>query len=184
MRIVGGELRARRIVEPDDRAIRPTPDRVREAVFNMLAHSHGSALEGGRVVDLFAGTGAMGLEALSRGARFALFVDEGPAARALLRTNVEALGLTGRSKVWRRDATALGQATLPPFALAFADPPYGRGLGERAAASLLAGGWLAPHALLVLEEEAPHLPDALEGFEALDRRAFGRTAVGFFRRTV
>ena len=183
MRIVGGEHRGRRIAEPDDRTIRPTPDRVREAVFNVLAHAHPESLAGSRAIDLFAGTGAMGLEALSRGCRFALFVDHGPASRALLRTNVEALGLTGRSKVWRRDATALGVTVLAPFDIAFADPPYGGGLGERAAASLLAGGWLAPHALLVLEEEARHLPGALEGFEPLDRRSFGRTAVGFFRRS-
>lgn len=181
MRIVAGELRGRRIAEPPDRAIRPTPDRVREAVFNVLAHAHPDQLDGTRALDLFAGTGAMGLEALSRGARFALFVDEAPAARALQRGNVEALGLTGRTKIWRRDATALGDATLAPFDVAFADPPYGRRLSERAAASLLAGGWLAPGAVLVLEEEARHLPADLPGFSALERREFGRTAVGFFR---
>ena len=184
MRIVGGEFRGRRIAEPSDNSTRPTSDRVREAMFNVLSHSRVVDLVGVRVIDLFAGTGAMGLEALSRGARFALFVDNAPAARGLLRTNVDALDLAGRTKVWRRDATALGDATLAPFEIAFADPPYGRGLGERAAASLIAGGWLAPDAVLVLEEEAGHLPAALAGFEALDRRAFGRTAVGVFRRQV
>ena len=182
MRIVAGEFRGRRIAEPTDRSIRPTSDRVREAVFNVLAHAEGVALDGARVVDLFAGTGAMGLEALSRGARFALFVDQGLASRGLLRTNIEAMGLTGRTKVWRRDATAMGEATLAPFGLAFADPPYGAKLGERAAASLVAGGWLEPDATLVLEEEASQLPDVLAGFETVDRRTFGRTAVGFFRR--
>lgn len=182
MRIVGGELRGRRIAEPPDHRIRPTSDRVREAVFNVLEHAHSEAPRDARVVDLFAGTGAMGLEALSRGARFGLFVDDAVDARGLLRANVEALGLTGRTKIWRRDATALGRATLPPFALAFADPPYGKQLGERAAASLVEGGWLEADALLVLEEDASHLPMTLDGFESVDRRLFGRTSVGVFRR--
>ena len=181
MRIVGGEFRGRRILAPEGDDVRPTSDRVRQALFDTLTHSHRDVLSGTRALDLFAGTGALGLEALSRGCRFCLFVDEGQGGRALLRRNVEAFGLTGRTKIWRRDATQLGRCTLPPFALAFADPPYGKGLGERAAAALIEGGWLEAGALLVLEERADALPTALDGFDALDRRDFGGTAVGLFR---
>ena len=181
MRIVGGEFRGRRILTPEGDDVRPTSDRVRQALFDTLTHSHERALDGTRALDLFAGTGALGLEALSRGCRFCLFVDEGQGGRALLRRNVESLGLTGRTKVWRRDATRLGRCTLPPFSLAFADPPYGKGLGERAAVALREGGWLEPGALLVLEERADGLPSAIDGFDALDWRDFGGTAIGLFR---
>ena len=133
MRIVGGRLGGRTLLAPKSQAIRPTADRLREALFNILQHSYGDPVEGARVLDLFAGTGALGLEALSRGAAFVLFVDDGAEARALLRGNVDALGAGGASKVYRRDATRLGPAhPMEPFSLAFLDPPYGKGLAERA----------------------------------------------------
>jgi 16S rRNA (guanine966-N2)-methyltransferase len=181
MRIVAGRFRGRAIAAPSDQSIRPTADRTRESVFNMLA-SRGR-IEGARVIDLFAGTGALGLEAMSRGASFALFVEESAQGRGLLRTNIEAFGLQGSTKIFRRDATDLGvPGTMEPFDLAFADPPYGRGLGEKAAASLLAGGWLVTGGILVLEERVSGAPAALEGFALLDQRRFGETMIGFFER--
>ena len=136
-------------------AIRPTTDRLRETLFNILLHAYGDPVTGARVLDLFAGTGALGIEAISRGADFVLFVDDGAEARALLRENVAALGLGGVTRIFRRDATKLGPAhPVEPFSLVFVDPPYGKGLAERALASALAGGWLAPGALIVVEEAA------------------------------
>ncbi|RUZ82129.1 16S rRNA (guanine(966)-N(2))-methyltransferase RsmD, partial [Mesorhizobium sp. M7A.F.Ca.US.006.01.2.1] len=151
MRIVGGEFRGRPLATPRSSAIRPTTDRTREAVFNVLAHRFAAQLDGARVLDLFAGTGALGLEALSRGASYGVFIEESAEGRGLIRDNVEAFGLTGRTKIFRRDATGLGEAgTLAPFGLVFADPPYGKGLGERALQSAKAGGWLRPGALCVV----------------------------------
>ena len=146
MRIVGGRLRGRALAAPDDQSIRPTSDRVREAMFNILAHGVAAIeLNGIKVLDLFAGTGALGLEAVSRGAAQCLFVDDSADARGLIRDNVEAFGLTGVTKIFRRDATALGEAgKYGAFDLLLLDPPYGRGLGERAIASALAGGWIVP----------------------------------------
>ena len=135
MRIVGGEFRGRPLATPRSQSIRPTTDRTREAVFNVLTHGFPEKLEGARVLDLFAGTGALGLEALSRGAAHCLFIEESAEGRGLIRTNVEAFGLQGRTKIFRRDATGLGDAgTIAPFGLVFADPPYGKGLGENGAA--------------------------------------------------
>jgi len=183
MRIAGGRLRNRPLYAPAGRATRPTSDRVREAIFNVLAHGiDGFALEGARALDLFAGTGALGLEALSRGARFALFVDESAAARGAIRRNAETLDVTGQIKIWRRDATKLGPCALPPFRLAFIDPPYGRGLGEAALAALVAGDWLEPGAVVVLEESERVAIAAPEGLERLDSRAYGDTQVVFLRR--
>src|SRR5207342_677770 len=143
MRIVGGRLRGRSLAAPKTQAIRPTADRLREALFNILLHAYGDPIAGARVLDLFAGTGALGIEATSRGAAFTLFIDNGAEARALLRNNVEALGLGGVTKVYRRDATNLGPAhPMEPFSLVFLDPPYGRGFAEKALASLRDGGWL------------------------------------------
>ncbi|MCB1385124.1 MAG: 16S rRNA (guanine(966)-N(2))-methyltransferase RsmD [Nitratireductor sp.] len=176
MRIVGGEFRGRRLAAPKSDRIRPTTDRNRESLFNIL--SNRIDLDGSRVIDLFAGTGALGFEALSRGAGHALFVDDGAEARALLQQNIESLGLQGRARLFRRDATRLGAiGTLRPFDLAFLDPPYGRGLGERALGALRAGGWLDRDALVVLEERHDSAPLAIEGFEILDRRDFGETAM-------
>ena len=137
MRVVGGRLKGRNLASPSSREIRPTADRLRESLFNILIHAYDDPISGARVLDLFAGTGALGIEAISRGAKFALFVDNGAEARALLRNNVEALGLGGVTKVYRRDATNLGAAhPIEPFALVFLDPPYGKGLAEKALASL------------------------------------------------
>jgi len=183
MRIVGGEFRGRSVATPRNDAIRPTTDRTREAVFNVLAHRYPDRLEGVRVLDLFAGTGALGLEALSRGAAFAMFVDEGVESRGLIRTNVETFGLMGRTKIFRRDATRLGEVgTIQPFGLLFADPPYGRGLGEQALASALAGGWLAPGALCVVEEAASAPFGPVAGFAVRDERDYGDTVVRFLDR--
>src|SRR5215470_12515643 len=155
MRIVAGRFKGRSLSAPEDASLRPTSDKVRQAIFNILEHGDFGAavpLEGARVIDLFAGTGALGLEALSRGARFCLFVEEAAESRALIRENVEALGLTGASKIWRRDATTLGPLdTLSPFDLAFLDPPYRKGLIAPALRGLAAGGWLNQGALVVVE---------------------------------
>lgn len=154
MRIVGGEHRGKRIVSPATRNTRPTSDRVRESIFNILEHGvEGFTIEGTRVLDLFAGTGALGLEALSRGARFVQFVEDASAARGAIRQNADSLGLIGKCKIWRRDASRLGAcAPQSPFDLVFADPPYGKGLAAKALASLVDGGWLAPTAVVVVEE--------------------------------
>lgn len=183
MRIVGGELRGRPVATPRGNAIRPTTDRTRESLFNMLASR--LDLEGVRVLDLFAGTGALGLEALSRGASFVLFVDNSAEARGLIRDNIEALGVSARARLFRRDAASLGQCgTMAPFDLAFADPPYGKGLAERAAHELAAGGWLKPGAMLIVEEAHQSAPSALDGFELAEQRRFGETVIGFFTRTM
>jgi len=178
MRIVGGRLRGRALAAPKSQAVRPTADRLREALFNILAHAYGDPVTGERVLDLFAGTGALGLEALSRGAQFALFIDDGSEARALLRENVAALGLGGVSKIFRRDATRLGAAhPVEPFSLAFLDPPYRQGLAQEALSSARAGGWLTPAALVVVEEAAKADFAAPEGFEQLERRLYDDTAL-------
>jgi 16S rRNA (guanine966-N2)-methyltransferase len=182
MRIVGGEFRGRPLATPRSQAIRPTTDRTREAVFNVLAHRHADRLEGARVLDLFAGTGALGLEALSRGAAYALFIEESAEGRGLIRENVEAFGLSGRTKIFRRDATALGEVgTLAPFSLVFADPPYGKGLGERALRSARGGGWLAPGALCIVEEAASASFDPGPGFKLVDERGYGATVIRFLQ---
>ena len=183
MRIVGGRLRGRALAAPKSQGIRPTADRLRESLFNILAHAYGDPVTGARVLDLFAGTGALGLEAISRGAKFAQFVDDGTEARALLRQNVEALGLGGVTKVYRRDATALGSAhPHEPFALAFLDPPYGKGLGEQAMASLRDGNWLVPGAIVVVEEAVAAKLVTPDGFEECERRAYDDTEFVVMRR--
>jgi 16S rRNA (guanine966-N2)-methyltransferase len=173
MRIVGGRLGGRTLAGPKSQAIRPTSDRLRESLFNILAHAHGDPVTGARVLDLFAGTGALGLEAMSRGASFALLIDDGTEARALMRQNVEALGLGGVTRIFRRDATKLGPVhPLEPFSLVFLDPPYRHGLAERALASLRTGGWLTPEAVVAVEEAADAEFKAPEGFAELDRRRY------------
>ncbi|WJR79571.1 16S rRNA (guanine(966)-N(2))-methyltransferase RsmD [Bradyrhizobium sp. NP1] len=182
MRVVAGRLRGRSLASPASRDIRPTADRLRESVFNILMHAYENPVQDARVLDLFAGTGALGIEAVSRGAAFALFVDNGAEARALLRNNVEALGLGGVTKVYRRDATDLGPAhPVPPFSLVFLDPPYGKGLAEKALASLRDGGWLTEGALLVVEEAKAASFKPPDGFEELDRRAYDDTEFVFLR---
>ncbi|OQW60970.1 MAG: 16S rRNA (guanine(966)-N(2))-methyltransferase RsmD [Proteobacteria bacterium SG_bin9] len=182
MRVVGGRLRGRSIAGPSSQAIRPTADRLRESLFNILMHAYENPLDGARVLDLFAGTGALGIEAISRGAAFTLFVDNGAEARALLRNNVEALGLGGVTRVFRRDATNLGPCyPVEPFSLVFLDPPYGKGLGELALVSLIEGKWLTPGALIVAEEATSAALTAPAGFEELERRAYDDTEFVFMR---
>src|SRR2546423_3456173 len=182
MRIVGGRLRGRALAAPKSQAIRPTADRLRESLFNILIHAYGDPITGARVLDLFAGTGALGMEALSRGAAFALFVDDGAEARALLRQNVEALGLAAIARIFRRDATKLGAAhPVEPFSLVFLDPPYRQGLAEKALASALAGGWLTPDALIVVEEAAAAEFKAPARFVESERRRYDDTEVVFLR---
>jgi 16S rRNA (guanine966-N2)-methyltransferase len=182
MRVVGGRLRGRNLASPASHDIRPTADRLRESVFNILMHAYDNPIVGARVLDLFAGTGALGIEAISRGAKFVLFVDNGAEARALLRNNVESLGLGGVTKVYRRDAANPGPAhPLEPFSLAFLDPPYGKGLAEQALAALRDGGWLMPRALLVVEEAKAAAFAAPEGYEELERRAYDDTEFVFLK---
>lgn len=184
MRIVGGQFKGRAIAAPQGRDTRPTSDRARESVFNVLAHADWSpGIEGRRVLDLFAGSGALGLEAMSRGAVFALFVETDAAARGTIRDNIEALGLFGNTRIHRRDATDLGVKPAgvgEPFDLVFLDPPYGKGLGERALARLGEGGWITPDALIMLEVGADETPQ-LAAFETLDERGYGAAKVLFLR---
>lgn len=180
MRIVGGEFGGRPLATPRTNSIRPTTDRTRQALFNILMHGFADRFEGGRVLDLFAGTGALGLEAVSRGAAYCVFIEESAEGRGLIRSNVEAFGLQGRTKIFRRDATKLGEAgTMQPFDLLFADPPYGKGLGERALQSARIGGWLVPGALCVVEEAGIAPFDAGPGFSVLDERGYGDTVIRF-----
>jgi 16S rRNA (guanine966-N2)-methyltransferase len=182
MRIVGGRLRGRVLAGPQSPAIRPTADRLREALFNILLHAYGDPVSDARVLDLFAGTGALGLEALSRGAQFALLIDDAAPARALMRDNVTALGLGGAARIFRRDATALGDVhPLAPFGLAFLDPPYGQGLAERALVSARAGKWLRPDALAVVEEAADAGFAPPPGYEEIERRRYDDTELIFLR---
>jgi 16S rRNA (guanine966-N2)-methyltransferase len=182
MRITGGQYGGRILVAPGDRRVRPTADRTRQALFNILRHHDfgvGFMLEGSAVADLFAGTGALGIEAISHGARFCLFVDDDADSRALVRTNVEALQLTGVTKIWRRDAAnlgPLGAGAGGPFDLVFLDPPYRKNLILPALKSLHDGGWLTKNALLIAEaalDETIMAPN----FTLLDRRAYGDTQI-------
>jgi 16S rRNA (guanine966-N2)-methyltransferase len=190
MRIVSGQYKGKPIAAPEGRATRPTSDRAREAVFNILEHAPWApALHGARVLDLFAGSGALGLEALSRGAAFCLFVETDEAARGGIRDNVEALHLFGCTRIHRRDATDLGprpSSAGPPFDLVFLDPPYAKGpldknLGERALAELLAHGWLAPGAAVVFERGEAEPDIQPEGFEPIDERRYGAAKVLFLK---
>ena len=184
MRIVGGRFGGRALAgpKPGIGTIRPTSDRLRESLFNVLAHAYDDAAAGARVLDLFAGTGAMAFEALSRGAAFALLVDDGTEARGLIRENQMALGVAGHSRVFRRDATKLGPiGPMERFGLVFCDPPYRKGLGEKALVSAREGGWLEPDALIVLEEAAGVEVVPPEGFALLEQRAYGETQVMLLR---
>ena len=182
MRIVGGRFRGRRLAEVGKgdmaNALRPTTDRVRESLFNLIDHGHGGC-DGTRVLDLFAGTGALGLEALSRGATRVMFVETGTPARALIRKNIETLGIQGEATLLRQDATRLGPCKGAPYDLIFADPPYGKGLGAKALEAAMRGGWIAPDALVILEENAETtLPVA---FTIADIRHFGDTVIHIAR---
>lgn len=184
MRIISGQYRGLQLAEVgagDPAAhLRPTTDRVREAIFNLLMNGgYGNPVQGARMLDLFAGTGALGLEALSRGATRVAFVDDGTAARALLRRNIEKMRAMGVTDVWRRDATRLGPNRGPGYDLVFLDPPYAMGLGEQALASAIEGNWLAPGAMVVWEESQP--PAMPQGFQMLDQRKYGDTLVTLAR---
>ena len=179
MRIVGGKFKGHGLAGPKGQATRPTSDRVRESIFNILAHGiDGFSIEGVRVLDLFAGTGAMGLEALSRGARFCQFVDDSTEARGIIGRNADALGVIGQCKIWRRDAARLGPcAPQPGFGLIFADPPYNKDLGTKALKSLVDGGWFTPQALVVIEEAEKASLTCPPELTELDRRVYGDTQV-------
>lgn len=180
MRIIAGRFRGKSIKAPSDNSIRPTADRVRENLFNILSSRIGPTFEGLHALDLFAGTGALGLEALSRGAQFVTFVEMGAEARGLIREHIETFGIGGISKLLRRDATDMGPVgNATPAALVFVDPPYNQGLGERAMQSALAGGWIAPDATIVLEESRSADIELGEGFELIDRRDYGSTSLHF-----
>jgi len=183
MRIVGGKFKGHSLATPAGRSTRPTSDRTREAIFNILAHGiEDLELEGARVLVLFAGTGAMGLEALSRGARFCQFVDDSAAARGLIGRNVDALGVIGQCKIWRRDAARLGPcAPQPAYDLVFADPPYGKGLGEKALKAMVEGGWMVRGGIVVLEEAEKAEMGEIAGLALIDQRSYGDTQVRFYR---
>jgi 16S rRNA (guanine966-N2)-methyltransferase len=185
VRIVSGQFRGKSLAAPPGAATRPTSDRARQAIFNILEHAPWSAgVRDARVIDLFAGSGALGFEALSRGAAFCLFVETDEAARGAIRENVEAMGLFGRTRVHRRDATQLGQrpgADGPAFDLAFLDPPYRKGLAEVALERLAGGGWLTAGAVAVVERAADEPPLAVPGFELLDERTYGAARVWFLK---
>jgi 16S rRNA (guanine966-N2)-methyltransferase len=189
MRITGGMYRGRQLAAPRDISVRPTSDRTRQAIFNMLRHKDfgiGFTLEGARVLDLFAGTGALGIEALSHGARWCLLVDDSAESRALQRQNIESLGLTGATRIWRRDATDLGPigpAAGGPFELVFLDPPYRKEMIPKALASLKDGGWLADKALLVAETDVNE-PLNAPGYVLLDERNYGETRVRFLTEAI
>jgi len=184
VRIVGGAHRGTVLADVgtgDPTAhLRPTSDRVRESLFNILCQGRwGDLVRGHRALDLFAGTGALGLEALSRGATQITLVDDGATARALIRTNIEKLRAMGTTRLYRRNAMDLGPNRGPAFGLVFLDPPYGQSLGEKALASAQEGGWIAPKATIVWEENAPQ--NAPPAFETLDQRRYGDTWITLLR---
>ena len=184
MRIIGGKYKGTALASLGkgdlDAHLRPTTDRVRESLFNLLAHGDYPSIEGTRVLDLFAGTGALGFEALSRGAARALFVDDGAKSRALVRQNIDTLQVIGQTKLYRRDATKMGINRGDPYDLVFLDPPYGKGLGERALQSCVLGGWLAAEALVIWEENNSIAPPT--GFRLLDQRKYGETVISIMQR--
>ena len=185
MRIVSGRWRGRPLAAPEGRTTRPTSDRARQALFDVLAHADWAPeLEGARVFDLFAGSGALGFEALSRGAAFTLFVETDEAARGAIRENADAFGAMGMTRVHRRDATDLGvrpASAGEPFDLVFLDPPYAKGLGERALVSAAEGGWLAPDALAVFERGADEPEVELAGWDTIDARTWGAATLLFLK---
>ncbi|MEJ0093577.1 MAG: 16S rRNA (guanine(966)-N(2))-methyltransferase RsmD [Methylocella sp.] len=184
MRIVGGRFKGRTLKGPASDAIRPTSDRLRESLFNILVHAYDAPIEGARVMDLFAGTGALGIEALSRGADFALLVDQGAEANAIIRANIEALGVGQSARLMRRDARKLGRAPEGErYDIAFLDPPYGKGLAPPALAALRDGGWLEKDALVLIEETAQGEVALPQGFALRETRRFGDTQILFVDAT-
>lgn len=185
MRIVAGSLKGRAITAPEGQGTRPTSDRARQAIFNVLEHaSWAEPLNGARVIDLYAGSGALGFEAISRGAAFALFVEIDDEARGAIRENADAWGLMGRTRVHRRSATDLGVrpgSANEGFDIAFLDPPYRKGLGEQTLARLLEGNWLKPGATVVFERGSDEPEIETPGYERLDARDYGAARVLFLR---
>lgn len=186
MRIVGGKLRGRALVTPKGDSVRPTPDRVREAVFNILEHGiEDFSIDGVNVLDLFAGTGALGIEALSRGAGQGVFVENTASSRALIQENLQALGLAGVATIFRRSAVDLGAAYRKlSFQLVFADPPYGKGLAERAISAAISHDWLSDGAVIVIEESADAEIALPAGCQPIDQRRYGNTQVVIGRYVV
>ncbi len=181
MRIIGGKFGGRRIIAPKGLVARPTADRTREALFNLLSARADVDFEGARAIDLFAGSGALGLEALSRGAGFCLFVETDASTRGAIRDNIEALGLFGATRIHRRSAISLGEKPAglgAAFDLAFLDPPYDKGLCEPAMAGLAVGYWLKPGAIIAVEQGASETPAKIAGFTELDRRRYGAAQIG------
>lgn len=185
MRIIAGTHKGRNLNAPKGMGTRPTSDRTRESLFNVIAHADWApAIEGARVIDLFAGSGALGLEAMSRGAAFCLFVETDAAARGAIRDNIEALGLFGATRLHRRSATDLGPKPAgvgAPFTLAFLDPPYHKGLVQPALDCLAGGGWLAEDALVVAETGADEML-MFPGWTLIDAREYGAARVSFLNR--
>lgn len=188
MRIVGGQFKGRTIVTPEGQNTRPTSDRAREAIFNILAHADWAPnLEGARVLDVFAGSGALGFEAMSRGARFCLFVETDDAARGAIRDNVETFGLFGTTRVHRRDATQLGLrpgSQAEAFNLVFLDPPYRKGLGEKALAALIEGNWLTEDALIVFERASDEDVFVTEVWQKINEKTYGAAQVLFLKQKI
>jgi len=188
MRIVGGKFKGRALVTPDGQNTRPTSDRAREAIFNILAHAEWAPnLEGARVMDVFAGSGALGFEALSRGAGFCLFVETDEAARGAIRDNVETLGLFGTTRVHRRDATQLGArpgSQAEAFNLVFLDPPYRKGLGEKALDALINGKWLSENAIIVFERAADEDDFVTGVWQKINVKTYGAAQVLFLQQKI
>ena len=184
MRIIGGNFSGRRIIAPKGTTSRPTTDRTREALFNLLASREDVTFEGARVIDLFAGSGALGLEAMSRGGEWCLFVETDASARGAIRDNIEALSLFGVTRIHRRSASNLGTKPASagdPFTLAFLDPPYERDLAAPALAMLISGGWIAKDAIAIVEQSAREAPVSADGYRELDRRKYGGTQIGLYK---
>ncbi len=184
MRIIGGQFSGRRLAAPKGRDTRPTADRTREALFSLLGARDDVEFEGARIIDLFAGSGALGLEAMSRGGAWCLFVETDAAARGAIRDNIEALGLFGATRIHRRSAASLGAKPAsagPPFDLAFLDPPYEHALAAPALATLRDGGWLADGAVAIVEQAKGETPVAVEGFAEVDRRVYGAAQIGIYK---
>ena len=193
MRIVAGRLKGRNIIAPEGQGTRPTSDRARQAVFNVLEHAAwAEPLDGMRVIDLYAGSGALGFEAMSRGAAFCLFVETDDGARGVIRENADAYGLVGSTRVHRRSATELGVrpgSTGEAFDLALLDPPYTKGpsspnLGEQTLARLIDGDWLKPGAIVVFERGSDEPEIETPGYDRLDDREYGAARVLFLKVTV
>jgi 16S rRNA (guanine966-N2)-methyltransferase len=188
VRIVGGKFKGRSLVTPDGQNTRPTSDRAREAIFNILAHAEWAPnLEGVRVMDVFAGSGALGFEALSRGADFCLFVETDEAARGAIRDNVETFGLFGTTRVHRRDATQLGVrpgSQAEAFDLVFLDPPYRKGLGEKALDGLISGNWLSENAIIVFERGADEDDFVTDVWQKINVKTYGAAQILFLQQKI